>query len=115
MKITLPLIITIGLCSSAQAQDAGNLPDTPKPAPTISKQVPKLSSPMDRFDMKTIDSGRKLQQRLELDVPNNRDTFIFGNKTTVYPMGRDPGQLYQSPIPQQTPQDRYSIGIGKRF
>lgn len=115
MKITLPLIIMIGLCASAQAQDAGDLPAKPKPVPTISKAVPKLSSPMDQFDMKTIDSGRKLQQRLELDVPNNKDTFVFGNKTTTYPMGRDPGQLYQSPIPQQTPQDRYSIGIGKRF
>jgi hypothetical protein len=113
----LPLILVVGLCTTSHAQDVDSTPAKPAPAPPLAKkEAPKPSTPMDRFDMKTIDTGRQVQQRLELDVPNSKDTFIFGNKTTTYPGARNPGQIYQPPVPQQqTPQDRYSIGIGKRF
>jgi hypothetical protein len=115
MSIRLAAAVVTLLCVSAQAQTV----DAPKSEPgqksAAPREVPKPSSPMDRFDVKTTDTGRNLQRRLELDVPTSKDTFIFGDKTTTYPMGRDPGTIYQPPVPQQTPQDRYSIGIGRRF
>ena len=115
MRIATSLAALAFLCTPAQAQDA----DKAKPAPgqhrVMTRDVPKESSVLDKFDLKTTDPGSKVQQRLELDVLKDKDLFLFGNKTTTYPTARNPGQEFQPAIPQTSPKDTYSIGIGRRF
>jgi hypothetical protein len=103
------------LGAPVQAQDT----DKTKPATgqhrVITPDAPKGSSVIDRFDLKTTDSGSNVRQRLEVDILKDKDTFIFGDKTTMYPTARNPGQEFQPAIPQTSPKDTYSIGIGRRF
>lgn len=112
MRIAVPLIALVGLVTPALAQVA-DAPQTAAPsAPALSQDTPKLPSPADRFDLKTIDNGRDVQQRLEFDLPHGKDVFIFGDKTTSYLLRREPGDISRPFLPEQ---DHYTFGIGKRF
>ena len=106
MRVVAPLVALAYLCAPALAQDA----DKTQPH-AADRDAPILN----KFDLKTTDSGTKVQQRLELDISKDKDLFLFGNKTTAYPTARNPGQEFQPAIPQASPKDTYSIGIGKRF
>lgn len=113
MRTKWLFIVPIGLGTAAQAQIA-DVPqsDQTKHAP-LSRHVPTLSSPMDELNLTTTDTGRDVERRLELAIPDSKDTFIFGDKTTSYPLSRKPGDDFTRPL--VPPQDHYSIGIGKRF
>jgi len=115
MRIVTALLALTCLFAPAQAQDA----DKTKPAAgqprVITREAPKESSVLDKLDLTTTDSGGKVQRRLELDLSKDKDLFLFGNKTTTYPTTRSPGQEFQPAIPQASPKDTYSIGIGRRF
>ena len=103
------------LFAPAQAQDADTAKTPPAQQRVIDRDVPKERSLLDKFNLKSTDSGSTVRQRLELDLSKDKDVFIFGDKTTTYPTTRNPGQEFQPAIPQAAPKDTYSIGIGTRF
>ena len=114
VEAAVPLIALACLCIPAHAQRADSH-KSPADTPLVKREIPKDSSVFDKFNLKETDSGGKVQQRLELDILKDKDTFLYGNKTTNYPTSRNPGQEFQPAIPQTTPRDTYSIGIGRRF
>jgi hypothetical protein len=116
MKRVAMLIVMTCLCAAAQAQTAAPVQNTTQPR-AVSRETPKEATPLDKLDMKTTDTGDKVQQRLQLDISKDKDVFIYGNKTTTYPTGRSPGQDFQPAIPQTAPKDSFGIGIGvgRRF
>jgi hypothetical protein len=117
MKRVVTLIVMMCLCAAAQAQTATPVQNTIAQPRAVSRETPKETTPLDKLDMKTTDTGDKVQQRLQLDISKDKDVFIYGNKTTTYPTGRSPGQDFQPAIPQTAPKDSFGIGIGvgRRF
>jgi hypothetical protein len=105
-------LVRAGLPAQAQKAD-GSKPPAQKPL--IKREVPKEQTVLDQFNLQSTDTGREERQRLELDLSKDKDTFIFGNKTTSYPTSRRPGEEFQPALPLGQSKDTYSIGIGKRF
>jgi hypothetical protein len=119
MKRLVTLSITMCLCAvmQAQAQTAAPAQNAPAQPRAVPRETPKEITPLDTFDLKTTDTGDKVQQRLKLDISKDKDVFIYGNRTTTYPTGRSPGEDFQPAIPQTAPKDSFSIGVGvgRRF
>lgn len=111
-------LLTTSALAQAPTSDGKNAEPTPSQSHVVPRDTPKEATPLDKFDLKTTDTGDKVQQRLQLDI-SRRDEglFLYGNKTTTYPTARDAGQDFQPAIPQASPKDSYSIGIGvgRRF
>jgi len=116
VKAAASLTVLAGLLLPAQAQDADKTNPPADQKPVVTREAPK-DPLLGKFDLKTTgtDSGEQVRQRLELNLSNDKDLFLFGNRTTTYPTTRNPGQDYQPALPQASPKDTYSIGIGKRF
>ena len=114
VKTAAPLIVLAGLLLPAQAQNADKTKPPADQKPVVTREAPK-DPLLGKFDLKTTDTGDQVRQRLEMDLSKDKDVFLFGNRTTTYPTTRNPGQDYQPAIPQASPKDTYSIGIGKRF
>lgn len=112
MRLAVLVVATAGLATPSLAQNADVGQSGKTSGQTVPRQLPKPSSPADQFDLKTIDNGRDVQQRLEFNLPHSKDVFIFGDKTTSYPLRRDPGDISRPLLPEQ---DHYTFGIGKRF
>lgn len=115
MRIVTTLIALTCLCLPVQAQEADKTKPPSGDQDIVKQDIPKDASVFDKLNMKTTDTGREVRQRLELDVLKDKDTFVFGSRTTTYPTARNPGQEFQPVLPQTQPKDTYSIGIGKRF
>jgi hypothetical protein len=109
------MAVLAALCIPAQAQETDKKTAPAKPQRVAPAETPKASSPLDRFNMTTNDTGEKMQYRLELNLSKNNDLFLFGDRTTSYPTARKPYEDYQPSLPQVPPKDTYSIGIGRRF
>jgi hypothetical protein len=115
MRFAASLVALAFLSAPVLAQGAGTTNPAARQQQIIQREAPREQSVIDKFDMKTTDTGKKVQQRLELELPKDKDLFVFGNRTTTYPTARNPGQEFQPAIPQAAPKDTYSIGIGRRF
>jgi len=120
MRFLTALAAMACLATAAAAQTAPGVnsaePVAREPR-VVPRETPKEKTPLDQFDLKTTDTGDKVQQRLQLDISKDKDVFIYGKKTTTYPTSRNPGQDFQPMIPQAAPKDSFSIGIGigRRF
>lgn len=116
MPIRRFLVVLACLCAGAAYAQSAKTTAPQQKSPTLkSNGLSKQSTPTDDFSLKTTDSGDSVQNKLEFDLPNDKNTYIFGKKTTTYAIPRSPGELNTPDLPGQSTQSHFSIGIGKRF
>ena len=117
-RLSLAALIALACVhANAQTDETSKPKPQQKPGPKYSRPVPKEASPFDNVDVKSTDTGDKVQQRLKFGLDKDKDIFLYGNRATIYPSDRKPGEDYQPRIPLSTPKDSFGVGIGfgKKF
>ena len=80
MKLATALAALALLTTVAHAQSPTSNSKAAEPTASqrtvVPRETPKEATPLDPFEMKTTDTGDKVQQRLKLDLSKDKDLFL---------------------------------------
>jgi hypothetical protein len=116
LGLAAAMVASVCLVSPAQADEAAKSKAAPEKK--AEKTLPlKEASPFDNFNVKSTDTGDQVKSRLKIDLGKDNNFYLYGDRATIYPSGRKPGEDYQPNIPQATSKDSFGLGIGfgKKF